>query len=94
MAQIVVRVTERDIVEGKRGAPRYCPVALAIKRKTKLRPSVARLGVTFRRGVGDVHVKLPLVASKFIANFDTDQAVPMKPFEFELEIPDSLVKEA
>lgn len=73
-----INVTERDIELGARGTTVACPIALAIKRRTKKAVHVG----TWTARIGQVRFKLPEEAINFVACFDRN--VYVKPFKFNL----------
>ena len=88
------KVTQKDINTGKRGFCKRCPVALAIQWQTPLDWEVsvgAYIGeIAFyyredtKKGPSEPRIRLqtPIIASRFIRNFD--EGFPVEPFEFEL----------
>ena len=78
---MIIKVLKEDIRKGKRQNAQYCPIARAIKRKTK-RGDVM---VDSRRVMfGWMTFEMPVRAENFIMNFDAGK--PVKPFQFELEV--------
>jgi hypothetical protein len=87
---ITVNVTEDDIRDGQAGVCRECPVALAIKRAlpgTDVHVSYERvsLGGPRRQEI----LGTPDAVQEFIGRFDS--ALPVEPFEFDLDIPGHLI---
>ena len=81
MKTIEVEVTERNIKQGLLGMEEYCPVALAIKRVTRLRNVFVGGGVIETEKWS---VKMPVKVRKFIGRFDDEK--PVQPFKFTLKI--------
>ena len=79
-----IQVTQEHINKGKRMKACECPVALAIRDKTKWIPDVSSLIVTFP-GTLDTEW-LPAKAAEFVNAFDSGN--PVKPFEFEMKLPE------
>ena len=79
-----IEVTQKDIDEGVQGECQLCPIALAFKRKTKLKhvDVSGKYIVLYRRKSNNLH-ELPKEAQTFIKRFDGEKTV--KPFSFELE---------
>jgi hypothetical protein len=84
-----ISVTAEHIAAGQRGDCAFCPVALAV---TGAFPRVAYLRVYVHevviRGAPETvmaGVTMPLVAQRFIRDFDAGQ--PVEPFTFELDYP-------
>lgn len=79
--RIVVEVTQADILNGKRGYCRGCPIALAIIRATGIdEVRVDWCGVD----INGTYKSLPHTACDFIKHFDR-QIGNVRPFAFELE---------
>lgn len=74
-----IKVTRKHIRKGKRGLSFRCPVALALKEKTKVEWMVGLRYANSRVKLFD----LPPVAVDFIRDFDDGKRV--EPFSFELE---------
>lgn len=77
-----IEVTQEDIHKDKRVECYLCPVALAMKRTFGRKWGISQ---TFFAS-GDIVVDCPIEAKGFIFAFDCEQKV--KPFTFELEIPE------
>lgn len=81
-----IEVTQDDI---DRGIPRSncrCPIALAVKRTTKWR--AFDVGSTYFYRKYKITI-LPESARQFIDRFDDrGNHIPVKPFSFDIEIPD------
>ena len=83
-ATLHVTVTADDIGNGEPGEPCLCPIALAVSRALDS-------GFTAWATTGHVEVDpltwvdLPVVAQDFIGRYDN--ALPVEPFEFDLELP-------
>lgn len=76
-----IYVTKKDIKEGVTGSICLCPVALALKRRTK------KVWMVYGHGVKEVGIfkpsqLLPPKACRFVDDFDN--CFPVKPFSFEL----------
>lgn len=91
-----ISVTAEDIAAGvPSGAFRceHCPIARAIARAVDRAPLAVLVGIDRARLHNDARgsdvwqVELPAVASEFIVDFDLGR--PVKPFDFDLEIPDA-----
>lgn len=85
--KIKIRVTQKDIKEGKKLAEFDCPVSLAMQRTFKAEcVEVSNMRAdAFACGKGrkDLAFSLPQEARLFISKFDND--VEVKPFSFTLE---------
>lgn len=67
LKKLKVTITGKDINEGDRRCDHSCPIALAVRRKTKSgKVSVGDTGITIR----GVYWKLTDWARDFVANFD------------------------
>lgn len=75
-----VSVSKGDIHYGRAGEPTCCPIALAIKRKTKGAVSVGYETVR----IGAVSYGLPESAKMFIQGFDNNGKDYVSPFRFQL----------
>lgn len=83
MKIITVRVTQDDIDRGVRGSTTDCPVARALCRAVPNAFIRVWKDVAFVR----IHrVEIPPKVRRFIHDFDDYRAV--KPFSFEIDIPD------
>lgn len=87
--KIKVEVTQGDISDGVRGSPRYCPIALAVRRSGNTRAFVGGYRVSRLGGIGPLDpygqsADLPSSARRFVACFD--QGLVVDPISFELEI--------
>ena len=80
-----IQVTQEHIDKGKRVNPSCCPVALAIRGKTVWIPNVTSMYVTFDEKIYTAW--LPAVAAEFVNSFDSGN--PVKPFEFEMKLPEA-----
>lgn len=91
MTHIVVNVTANDIVKGVQDEPASCPIALALGRHLRRKPSVYVESVDVD---GDVDtsftVPLPDEASSFVRRFDGGHLA--FPFKFELDVPPRYLK--
>lgn len=86
----IVEVTQSDIDRGCRCSSMSCPVARALGRQI---PGVSYVivgctGATVRLLSGDRRIRLPEEVRAFIKTFDHSFEEVVKPFTFELEIPD------
>lgn len=90
MAKVWIHVTKRDIEIGRKLSCYYCPIAIAIDRRTRddwrigvlghqcaVFPTIAEPNAT--------HTDLPEKAIEFIAKFDFDEEV--RPIRFQMELP-------
>lgn len=89
-----IRVTKKDIKEGKPKSCAKCPIALAVTRKTGYRWILVGGCVDVyksRRKMADEDsyktAILPLDAHSFIRRFD--QGYPVEPFTFDLTFEDA-----
>jgi hypothetical protein len=93
MKTVTVRVTEDNIVCGRRAACDQCPVALAILDLIPT-PTAWEIRVTgaevdyYRDGMYQGTAKLPCIVAFRIGAFDGGG--DMLPFDFPLEVPDLL----
>lgn len=90
---VTLEVTKDDIKNGKRGNPRYCPIALALKRAL---PDAEAVRVAFVTDVQFADSKCWMTASDrmrlFIGDFDNPSRIPFvgrflssaKPFTEEI----------
>ena len=77
--ELHVAVTQDDIVEGRIGESRSCPIACALRRQGVLDPQVGLYAVLSL----DWGATLPYEASAFVDRFDHEQ--PVEPIEFNLQ---------
>jgi len=79
---VTVTVTQKDIDDGYAQSITSCPIALSVNRVCDQRVpyAVVNHGEVM---IGVNHYPLPVLAKKFIVDFDA--AKPVKPIEFELE---------
>jgi hypothetical protein len=82
MRKITVDVTYSHIESGICSDGNRCPIALAIREQHNLDVSVSHFAVE----AYGFDVELPQEAADFVMEFDFDRSV--KPFTFELEIPE------
>jgi len=79
VSTLVVNVTKNDILEGVRSSPGWCPIALAVRRRTK----AADVNVgTMSADVGKRTYLVPAETRQFIIAFDMKQFV--KPGRYKL----------
>ena len=84
---MIIRVTQDDILQGRRYSPAYCPVARAVRRATDVCPVAITIGLGSRIGlarVGDDIYELPSWVADIICGYDIGK--PIKPFTFSLPI--------
>lgn len=79
--KLTVRVTAKDIREGKAGDACRCPIAHAVRRVTGGRKVSVGL---FRAYFGGVCFTLPRRAVCFVQDFD--RRWPVKPFQFTVTL--------
>jgi hypothetical protein len=91
---VKVSVTAEDIASGKPGEICLCPIYLALQRA--MPDGVEALWVDCYRArlsgspwLTTASAPLPQSARDFIGRFDN--AIPVEPFEFDLDVPDGLV---
>lgn len=77
--KFVVKVTTKDIMEGKPGYSSFCPIALALKRQFPKQ----RICVAARINIGNYRRDLPPKADDFILDFDHGNRV--YPFQFTVK---------
>lgn len=87
--EIEVEVTDDDIRDGVKDMCRYCPIALAIRRKhfdarVEVYPSTARFWPSGNRSGDSMFGDLPDEAMSFIEQFDKGKSV--SPFTFKLNL--------
>jgi hypothetical protein len=92
-----VKVTQRDITSGVVEDPEACPVARGIRRLVKRGVTVFVMGddgVEFIHKDKTVRRKLPAKAKDFIFDFDDvdGMGAAVQPIEFEMNIPEALLK--
>lgn len=80
-----VEVTQEDIDKGQRRTCNICPVALALYRTVPACSPWVQTTTASIQGWQGPRAHLPLVARKFIEEFD--HAQPVEPFAFDLEFP-------
>lgn len=84
-------LTQDHINGGKPRNPDSCPVALCIKEKFEEKN--VRIGLDENMGancfINLTPVSLPYIVQKFVDNFDANK--PVRPFNFSVKIPDSLL---
>ena len=102
-----IKVTQKDIDSGRSGC-KVCPIALALHRKldpiivvTPSRiPNVSAYSIAFKyydkidEERKYIYIDLPKVAVNFIRDFDRNGKSAVKPFEFEIEVPENQLKKA
>jgi len=86
MTKVKISVTQEHINYGRRGSCHDCPIALAVC--AALRAGRVRVTPGFIDYKRYLDIPLPAEAQLFITRFDAE--VSVKPFEFELEIPEFL----
>lgn len=87
----IITVKQEHINEGKFRSPYSCPIAKALKEKQILFHGVTQEGIDFTTSFADdTRVALPDEAIQFINDFD--EHIPVKPFEFEINIPEQYLK--
>lgn len=88
-----INVTREHIKEGERGVCNHCPVALAIESVCAPRTSVSvsNRAVVLIGAAATIRKTLPYEVQDFIKDFDTFEKV--RPFSFDLDIPDELLAE-
>lgn len=79
--KILIKVTEKDIENGKINNPTSCPIASAVKRRISDRLVI--IGVD-KMMLDNDYVVLPQRALEFINHFDNKKKI--KPFNFYLSI--------
>lgn len=95
LKRVTVNVTARDIIKGKRGECRCCPVALALNRLLK-KPYAANVGIqavyyVSITNTGNVYgPDMPEFVSIFIRAFDGNKN-PL-PFKFRMSIPKMVLR--
>lgn len=82
-----IQVTQEDIDNGVRASCKFCPVASAIRRAFNNKAVVRTYNLDV--SINDKLILLPLEAVDFILLFDAE--VKVKPFEFELDLTNTLV---
>ena len=85
MDKIKVKLTYKDLAEGERWRPGFCPVALNLKREH----NVEKIHVGVKVIEGEINgqpfvAPTPAEATDFIRDFD--RGVPVKPIEFTLDL--------
>lgn len=95
LKRVTVNVTARDIIKGKRGECKCCPVALALNRLLK-KPYAANVGISSVyyytiTDIGKVYgPDMPEFVSTFIYAFDGNKN-PL-PFKFRMSIPKMVLR--
>jgi len=84
-----IKVTEKDIANGKRFQGSACPIALAVHRASCKRAFVGKFEIQ-ATPTSSVKCELPAKAQKFVFRFDERKGT-LKPFSFV--IPDRKWKE-
>lgn len=87
--QLTVTVTKEHIRAGEPGGCCTCPVALALEHATGTTWSVANMEIWPQGAPLACSISLPVRARAFIQAFD--QGYHVRPFSFELDIPDAFV---
>lgn len=77
---MMIEVTENHIAFGEESSANLCPVALAIRERTRRKVRVNRHQISF--GPRE-HVATPRSVAQFVTRFDNGD--PVKPFRFRLE---------
>lgn len=90
--KVAINITEEHIKKGSRCESRSCPIALAVNETLKPDYYVSvYYHITVRQGTDTIHsVLTPQVAFDFIKGFDAK--IPVSPFQFEIDIPEKLLK--
>lgn len=89
---ICISVTQEDIKGGRPRRAAACPVALALQRELQCLFHLDKVKAWASEDslcIIDSHIDAPLIVRNFVARFDEQKRV--KPFSFELELPESLV---
>jgi hypothetical protein len=83
---VTIEVTQRDISRGVPADCSKCPVALAVRRATKIRKIAADTSGLFRIAPYTEFARFTAKhpARKFIKDFDAGE--PVEPFSFEVEL--------
>lgn len=79
---VIISVTRKDIAEGRRASPSFCPVALAIRRRYPKKAISVAEKVIFISSIGER--MSPESVCQFVESFDHRK--PVKPFRFKLEV--------
>lgn len=82
MKKIKCKITEEDIQYGKRCESQGCPVYFAAVREIE---GVNSIGPRWISTINNNIIGLPREAVEFIYHFDS--GYPVKPIEFEVEVP-------
>ena len=83
---ITIHVTEDHISRGIPDTTMYCPVALALRGCTRLRPVEVNHGIVLAR---DHFIEYPDRAiADFVRSFEAGE--PVEPFSFSLVLPEEL----
>ena len=87
---MLINVTARDIKYGKPRRASCCPVARAMKRRTKHRVEVGQYTLIIRRDDGFTRIRTPIKVRAFINGFDGyTRSKDYTPFTFE--VPDEFL---
>jgi hypothetical protein len=89
--KLKINVTKTDIKRGKRDNRYSCPIARAFQRATGAEKVSVGMFQMHRADKMSVDVPLPPEAKEFVTKFDFKGRQSVKPFSFEVEIPDSEV---
>ncbi len=85
-----ITVTNKHILLGMKRSAYECPIALALKDSGLEDPCVGEDSICIESSFEDI--LLPIEAVSFIKDFD--QNLTVKPFSFELEIPNHVGEES
>jgi hypothetical protein len=86
LAIMRITVTKEDIAGGRRSDPEDCPVARALRRAGLSHFGVTGMAVMMPGESQHASVLLPARVQEWIMDFDW--GTPVKPFEFELTLPE------
>jgi hypothetical protein len=91
MKTVNFSLTQDHINSGKPGIPDKCPVALCIKEKFQEYDVMIGLDASNEANcfINLTSISLPYIVQRFVDNFDARK--PVRPFNFPVKIPDSLL---
>lgn len=91
---MTINVTQKHIDQGEMVSADCCPIALAVKEKVNIQIYDVYVGNHYVRvqGLGFREIAMPEEAKRFVRSFDNNFGVGAKPFSFELDLPQEILK--
>lgn len=92
MTQVTVNVTEECIMNGTKGEPESCPLALALAQYIPNRliwVGDSEIGIDMGPDKDDLYLVMNEPLRNFIVKYDGDKRV--YPFSFEVDVPEEIL---